>query len=266
MKLYISTHTATDGFSQWYGEAPNSELKSLMNTLPAKDRKNSLAIERTGRGTCRLALKRLIAQDDCLIIDQLEEHEARCLARAYLLKREEMRAGIAACIHGQGSAAEADMPQLERALRACMELVPVQTDAPPKYQKLILPITPDATQETAERLRSHRLINGAGLRVIISDFYSVEDLKDEDIDAALCGTCPVGASSGANGGSKLLWFALGAALLVGAIVYLSSGSSEPTDPKDSPVQLPRPTAAQEGKQGVDEHVESKNTELIHESI
>ena len=243
MKLYISTHTAADGFPQWYGEAPNSELKSLMNTLPAEDRKNSLAIERTGRGTCRLALKRLIAQDDCLIIDQLEEHEARSLASAYLLKRDEMRASVAACIHG----AEADLAQLERALRGCITLAPVQTDAPPKYQKLVLPITPDAAQEAAERLRAHRLINGAGLRVIISDFYSVEDLKDEDIDAALCGTCPEGEPSDANGGSKLLWLALGAALLIGAIAYLSSGSSESTDPKDSPVQQPRPTAAQEGQ-------------------
>lgn len=247
MKLYISTHKATDGFPQWYGEAPNSELKSLMNTLPAKDRKNSLAIERTGRGTCRLALKRLIAQDDCLIIDQLEEHEARSLASAYLLKRDEMRASVAACIHG----AEADLAQLERALRGCMTLAPVQTDAPPKYQKLVLPTTPDAAQKAAARLHDHRLINGAGLKIIISDAYSMEDLQNEDIDVALCGTCPVSAPRGNNNSSTTrLWLTLGAAaLLLGIILYRNCGSSssEPDSPKDSPVRQPLPTAAQEGE-------------------
>lgn len=244
MKVYISTHTAADGSAHWYGEAPNSELRSLMNILPAKDRKNSLAVERTGRGTCRLALKRLIAQDDCLIIDQLEEYEARSLASAYLLKRDEMRASVAACIHG----AEADTAQLERALCGCMPLAPVQTDAPPKYQKLVLPTTPDAAQKAATRLRDHRLINGAGLKIIISDAYSMEDLQNEDIDVALIGTYPVSVPPGENNSSTTrLWLTLGAAALVLGIILYRSCSSEPDSPKDSPVQQTHPTAAQEGK-------------------
>ena len=130
MKIWISTYRHGINLpTGWQGQAePPASLQMLLTRLPESDKHYSLIIKRCLYDRCMLAMHRVNEHGADLVIDELEEEQARSLALAYLQQHDDLCHDIAQNIQGQGAEAKADVTAIEKTLLQYIEKYPVKSD------------------------------------------------------------------------------------------------------------------------------------------
>ena len=129
MKIWISTYRQGINLpTGWQGEAePPASLQMLLTRLPESDKHYSLIIKRCLYDRCMLAMHRVNEHGADLVIDELEEEQARSLALAYLQQHDDLCRNIAQNIQGQSAEAKADVTAIEKTLLQYIEKYPVKS-------------------------------------------------------------------------------------------------------------------------------------------
>lgn len=178
MNIFISFYSSEIGMPQWYGSSPSNAQKSLLYHLPPDDKRYSLAVGITRDDTFLLAMNNLGEQKLRLLVELQEDADARSLALAYLLHHDDLCREVLACVQGQGAAAQLNEVKLKQALSSLISREPVQGTSP-RYS----PLHTNNADEVVACLRNKRFRISPGLKLIISDSFSIERLEeDEDVD------------------------------------------------------------------------------------
>lgn len=224
----------------WLGEPPASE--SILNYLPVADSQYSLAICRTF-STYLLAINNMGEQKVCLLVDELEEAEARSLALAYLLHHEEMCGELLGCIQGQGTEAWLDEEKLKKALAAYIRREPARGTTP-RYSSL----RTSNWDEVVECLRTKCFIAGEGVKLIITEHYDDISFNDgESCNIVLHAKSSAAEEEGMS--LKTVGMMALVGLLVVGVVYVLASRPKKEPVLDEPAPAPTQEVMPEQEQG-----------------